>query len=75
MPNTKQATRRLLSTRNIVEMVLPFLLGILAAGMRLSSYRRIFLRTISSSPSTQHLALDRAPNGLVSVADNSRLRD
>ena len=41
MPTTKRATCGFLSARNIVELMLPLVLGILAAGMRIAAYKRI----------------------------------
>jgi hypothetical protein len=38
---TKHASGGFLSTRNIVELILPLVLGILAAGMRIAAYKRI----------------------------------
>lgn len=41
MPTTKYARCGLLSARNIVELILPLVLGILGAGMRITAYKRI----------------------------------
>ena len=41
MPTTKRARCSFLSVRNIVELILPLALGILAAGMRITAYKRI----------------------------------
>ncbi len=41
MPTMKHARCSFLSARNIVDLVLPLVLGILAAGIRITAYKRI----------------------------------
>ena len=41
MPTPKYTRCGLLSARNIVELILPLVLGVLAAGIRIMAYKRI----------------------------------
>jgi hypothetical protein len=72
MLKTKARRRDLLSTRKIVELTLPFLLGVLAVGVRLSSYRH-HMCSISLRFRASKAVPSRERTALVSVVGYSRV--